>query len=92
MADPTTPARLPKRFRTVLHGTCLLHGRHPADSDLARECPLLTAGKRSERSRRAARTRWAAAAGRVPEASEHPDGSGAGSDARGLSQAQEKPS
>jgi hypothetical protein len=30
-----------KPFRTVLHGTCLLGGQHPAGSKLARECPVL---------------------------------------------------
>jgi hypothetical protein len=31
----------PKRFRTVLHGTCLVNGRHPAGSQMERECPVL---------------------------------------------------
>jgi hypothetical protein len=33
-------------FRTVLHGTCLLDGRHPAGSKLARECPVLRRARR----------------------------------------------
>jgi hypothetical protein len=57
MAEPTTPARLPKRFRTILHGTCLLVGQHPPGSALARECPVATAGTRSATRRRAWLTR-----------------------------------
>ena len=34
--------------RTVLHGTCLLNGKHPAGSQMAKECPVLNASKRSE--------------------------------------------
>jgi hypothetical protein len=30
-----------KVFRTVIHGTCLLDGKHPPGSKLARECPVL---------------------------------------------------
>jgi hypothetical protein len=37
---------MPKAFRTVLHGTCLLDGKHPPGSKLARECPVL---RRAER-------------------------------------------
>jgi hypothetical protein len=37
-----------KPFRTILHGTCLLGGRHPAGSKLARECPVL---RRQERQK-----------------------------------------
>ncbi|MBI4346864.1 MAG: hypothetical protein HY553_08410 [Elusimicrobia bacterium] len=47
------------RPRSVLHGTCLLDGKHPPGSPWPRECPLVNAGARSERSRRAARTRRA---------------------------------
>lgn len=32
--------------RTVLHGTCLLNGKHPPGSKLARECPLLRRQRR----------------------------------------------
>jgi hypothetical protein len=39
-----------KAFRTVLHGTCLLNGRHPEGSQLARECSSLRpALRRQER-------------------------------------------
>lgn len=48
---------MPKPFQTVLHGTCLLGGKHPVGSALARECPVLNAGKRSERAKKAAQTR-----------------------------------
>jgi hypothetical protein len=44
--DPTTPVRLPKPFRTVAHGTCLLGGKHPPGSQLARECPVLRRARR----------------------------------------------
>jgi hypothetical protein len=44
-------------FRTVLHGTCLLKGKHPAGSRLARECPVLNAQARSARAKKAAQTR-----------------------------------
>lgn len=30
-----------KKFRTILHGTCLLKGKHPPGSKLAKECPVL---------------------------------------------------
>jgi hypothetical protein len=59
MAETTTPARLPKRFRTVLHGLCLLAGHHPPGSVLARECPVAAAGKRSAARRQAWLTRKA---------------------------------
>ena len=39
-------ASTPRRFRTILHGTCLVGGRHPEGSELARECP---ARRRQER-------------------------------------------
>jgi hypothetical protein len=35
-----------KAYRTILHGTCLVGGRHEPGSPLARECPLLRAKKR----------------------------------------------
>jgi hypothetical protein len=35
-----------KAYRTVLHGTCLMGGRHESGSQLARECPLLQAERR----------------------------------------------
>ena len=35
-----------KAYRTVLHGTCLMGGRHEPGSQLARECPLLQAERR----------------------------------------------
>jgi len=35
-----------KPFRTILHGTCLVDGRHPEGSKLARECPVLRRQKR----------------------------------------------
>jgi hypothetical protein len=37
-----------KPFRTILHGTCLLGGRHPKGSKLAKECPVL---RRQERQK-----------------------------------------
>ncbi len=43
--------------RTILHGTCLVGGRHPAGSALARECPVLTAPAHSIRAKTAAATR-----------------------------------
>lgn len=45
MDDPTTYRR-PRRFRTVLHGTCLLAGKHPPGSKMARECPVLRRARR----------------------------------------------
>jgi hypothetical protein len=50
-------------FRTVVHGTCLLNGQHPPGSPLARECPVLTAAKRSAQRRQAWLTRKARQAG-----------------------------
>jgi len=35
-----------KTYRTILHGTCLVGGRHEPGSELARECPLLRAERR----------------------------------------------
>ena len=35
-----------KAYRTILHGTCLVGGRHEPGSELARECPLLLAERR----------------------------------------------
>jgi hypothetical protein len=35
-------------FRSVLHGACLVDGRHPEGSDLARECPVLRRQARSK--------------------------------------------
>ena len=35
-----------KAYRTILHGTCLVGGRHQPGSELAHECPLLKAEKR----------------------------------------------
>ena len=35
-----------KTYRTILHGTCLVGGRHQPGSELAHECPLLKAEKR----------------------------------------------
>ena len=35
-----------KAYRTILHGTCLVGGRHEPGSPLARECPLLREQKR----------------------------------------------
>jgi hypothetical protein len=35
-----------KTYRTILHGTCLMGGRHEPGSPLARECPLLREQKR----------------------------------------------
>ena len=57
MPDPTTPSRLPRRFRTVLHGTCLVAGNHPPRSPLARECPVARAERRTEARRRGWLTR-----------------------------------
>jgi hypothetical protein len=39
MPEATTGVR--RGFRTILHGTCLVNGNHPPDSQLARECPVL---------------------------------------------------
>ncbi len=39
---------LSRIHHTVLHGVCLLDGKHPAGSQLAKECPVLNASKRSE--------------------------------------------
>jgi hypothetical protein len=49
----------PKRFRTVLHGTCLLAGKHPPGSALARECPMAKMAKRAAARRQAWLTRKA---------------------------------
>jgi hypothetical protein len=57
--DTITPSRLPKRFRTILHGTCLLAGKHPPGSALARECPLAKTARRSAARRQAWLTRKA---------------------------------
>src|SRR5215467_2201284 len=35
-----------KAYRTILHGTCLMGGRHEPGSPLARECPLPQAERR----------------------------------------------
>ena len=35
-----------KAYRTILHGACLVGGRHQPGSELAHECPLLRAKKR----------------------------------------------
>lgn len=46
-ADPRRRVRfclqavMSARFRTSLHGTCLLDGKHPPGSKYARECPVL---------------------------------------------------
>jgi hypothetical protein len=56
-------------YRTVLHGTCLLGGKHAAGDPYAKECPLRRAAARSERSRKAAASRWRTAAADA----EHPD-------------------
>ena len=44
--DDRTTYRRPRAFRTVLHGTCLLKGKHPPGSKLARECPVLRRARR----------------------------------------------
>lgn len=51
--------------RTVLHGQCLVGGRHPSDSKFWAECPLNpeVQKRRSEARRKAARTRWGAPGG-----------------------------
>jgi hypothetical protein len=62
---------------TMLHGTCLVNGRHPAGSLEWRECPLRRAQARADRSRKAAEARW-----RAPGAStKHPGASGSPPDA-----------
>ena len=66
------------------HGTCLVNGRHPEGSLVAKECPQRNAAARAERARRAAAVRWRA----VPAAPEHVDAPGAGSDAPALAGAQ----
>lgn len=38
-------------MRSIIHGTCLLKGKHPSGSKLARECPVLNAAKRAEARR-----------------------------------------
>ena len=48
MDDPTT-YRPPRPFRSILHGTCLLGGKHPAGSQLARECPVYRRERRAQR-------------------------------------------
>lgn len=61
------------------HGTCLVNGNHVPGSETWKECPLRMADKRSERSRKAARTRWG-----VPgDPPEHQGGVGHGGDAQG---------
>ena len=57
MNAPTLPPRpaVVKRFRPPKR-LCLVDGKH-TNPIYARECPLRTAGARSERSRRAARAR-----------------------------------
>src|SRR5262249_31377782 len=60
------------RRQTVLHGTCLLGGVHSAGSDLARECPVLNARKRSERTQKAAQTRARRAAAPPQRAGDTP--------------------
>jgi hypothetical protein len=52
-------------FRTVLHGTCLLGGRHPAGSLEAKECPLnpQRIEARSARAKKAAQSRYRAPGG-----------------------------
>jgi hypothetical protein len=42
------------------HGTCLVSGRHPADSLEAKECPLFRAQARKDRAVAAATARWGA--------------------------------
>jgi hypothetical protein len=57
MTETPPPPRSPRRFRTALHGVCLLAGRHPPGSALARECPVAAAPARSQARRRAWLTR-----------------------------------
>ena len=45
-------------MRTILHGQCLLNGKHAPGSRYHSECPLHTAAARSERARKAAGIRW----------------------------------
>ena len=40
------PGSRVRPFRTILHGTCLVNGKHPPGSQLARECPVLRRQKR----------------------------------------------
>ena len=49
--ESSTPSRRPPRVRSIVHGTCLLNGHHPPGSDLARECPVHRAARRSEAQR-----------------------------------------
>lgn len=44
-------------MKTVLHGTCLLNGKHAPGDPYAKECPLRNAKARSARSKKAAQTR-----------------------------------
>jgi hypothetical protein len=57
-----------KAFRTVLHGACLLGGKHPPGSALARECPVLNAQGRSVARRRGWLTRKAREGGPAQDA------------------------
>ena len=36
------------RFRTTLHRTCLLDGKHPEESKYAAECPVLWRARRRQ--------------------------------------------
>lgn len=36
-------------YRTMLHGTCLVGGRHPEGSDLWLECPVVKAAERGRK-------------------------------------------
>lgn len=59
----------------VVFGTCLLNGKHPPGSKLARECPVARAARRTTQAQKAAIARW-----RRPGASgEHDPGRGDGS-------------
>jgi hypothetical protein len=42
---------MPRSFRTILHGTCLLAGQHPPGSRYAAECPVVRAQKRGAKPR-----------------------------------------
>jgi len=59
---PRGVTTMAKRYRTILHNTCLLKGQHPAGSDLARECPVNRAV-----TRRASRSRGTVQSGTPPQ-------------------------
>jgi hypothetical protein len=47
-------------MKAILHGQCLIGGKHTPGSQWERECPLRNAEKRSERTRKGNQARRAA--------------------------------